>query len=159
MNNVFYIFLDIDGVLNNSTYTISRYNIHHKPMSMDYTPFDPECLNNLFILFYYLKNNNFEPRVVLSSSWRLNDISIEIVKSRLAEYGVQIYDKTKQLDTRGQEIQDYLSDRNFKDFIIIDDEDFDIKDLYPSNLIKTDDKCGFSKEKLYDALNCIKNIK
>ena len=42
------IFLDVDGVLNNASYTKKCYRKNgHKPMSMYCVPFDPYNLKNL----------------------------------------------------------------------------------------------------------------
>ena len=50
MSQVCYIFLDIDGVLNDETYIIECYKKHNKPMHMNHVPFNPKSLNVLMEL-------------------------------------------------------------------------------------------------------------
>ena len=78
---LFYIFLDIDGVLNNEIYFEECFNRHKVKgiMSMNRFPFDPKCLNNLMKLNQELQKQNYNVKIVLSSTWRLNQIDIGIV--------------------------------------------------------------------------------
>lgn len=149
-----YIFLDIDGVLNNEQYTLERCEKYNIALSLHYVPFDPDNLQNLYLLCSKLKDVGYTYEIILSSSWRLGEIPTEIVNVRLSEYGLQIKDKTPNLfGERGIEIEKYLSEHNdYVDMIILDDEDFDIKDKYPKNIIKTDYKYGFNKDSLERAL-------
>ena len=111
MNNkdlpIIYIFLDIDGVLNNYTYQEYCYSKHGKlGMGGRYFPFDPNCLENLMILCQIIEKNTYEVRIILTSTWRLNEIDTEIVKARLMEYGLRIYNKTEDINhNRGLEIE------------------------------------------------------
>lgn len=148
--NIFYIFLDIDGVLNNETYTLKCYEKHKQPMSMNWVPFDPKCIDNLYILCNMIKQLNMKPLIVLSSTWRLHEIDIEIVKARLAEYGLRIYDKTPYIDQeRGKEIDYWLKQHNdYIDYLILDDESFDITGDLKQHLIKTTYKSGFNRRQL-----------
>ena len=129
MSDVVYIFLDVDGVLNNENYLVRCYNRNgHRPMSLYYTPFDPKCLNNLMKLCQYLESNHLAPLLILSSTWRLDRDSLIVLNARLAEYGLRIFDCTEFLEAkRGKEIKEYLANHiRYKDYIIIDDEMFDI---------------------------------
>lgn len=120
MNRVklFYIFLDIDGVLNNMNYWNECFKRHHIKgiMSMHCFPFDPKCLNNLMKLNQELKKQNYNVKIVLSSTWRLNQIDTEIVNSRLAEYGMIIFAKTISLSSgnRGLEIKNFLDNEKYE---------------------------------------------
>lgn len=155
--NVIYIFLDVDGVLNDETYTEECWGRHHKPMHMNYAPFDPKCLNNLMVLNHSIINADLEPKFILSSTWRLSEIDTEIVKARLAEYGVRISDVTPFINgERGKEIQEYI-DKNpiFKDYIIIDDDSFDIIDIHSNKLVNTKYKDGFTSIELARALKLL----
>lgn len=153
LQNKIYIFLDIDGVLNNQNYIMKCYKMHDKPMSMHHVPFDPKCLKNLMILVQTLEKYKYKVELVLSSTWRMSDISIEIVKARLAEYGLRLYEKTGYRGHRGTEIKDYLERHDdYIYFLILDDDSFDIVDTYPDHLIKTKFKTGFTKSCLNKAL-------
>lgn len=157
---IVYVFLDIDGVLNSENYLEKCYRKHHKPMSMNHVPFDPKCLNNLMILVQTIEKH-YQVKIILSSTWRLHSIDYEIVDARLAEYGLCLSDKTPVINQeRGKEIQSYLKESKQKcnNFIILDDENFDILDYFPQNLIKTDFKTGFTKKCLKQCLKLL-NIK
>ena len=163
IKKLWYIFLDIDGVLDDETYFMKCYN-HHKVngiMSMHHFPFNPESLYNLMLLIQYIQKNEREVRIILSSTWRLHDIDTEIVKHRLAEYGLSIYGKTDNLDGyRGEEVLQYLnkSKDNYEHFIILDDD----KDFYDNqiknNLVKTEFMTGFTNECLMNALLLVNSI-
>lgn len=157
--NIFYIFLDIDGVLNNEEYWYECYERHKVKgiMSMDCFPFDPKCLNNLMILNQELHKKEYEVKIILSSTWRLGRESTAIVNSRLAEYGMRIASKTRNLNgDRGQEIKEFLNDYNHpraKNFLIIDDEVRSIsKEFEEKHIIETSYKKGFDEVKLKEAI-------
>ena len=156
MTKTFYIFLDVDGVLNNETYTISCYERHHKSMHMNHVPFDPKCLNNLMILVQSLEKLGFEVKIILSSTWRLSNIDYEIVNARIAEYGLKLDGKTPHFGDRGAEIKEYLKDKEYVDLLILDDDSFDIIDYFYFNLINTNFKVGFNSEALERALRYVK---
>lgn len=153
---ILYLFLDVDGVLNNEKYIVKCYEKHHKPMHMNHVPFNPTCLSNLMVLIQSLGTLNYDVKIILSSTWRLDNISYEIVNARLAEYGLKITDCTPYIDgNRGIEIKKFLSDKLYDELLILDDDDFDIKPYYPNNLVKTNFKNGLTKDKVTKALNII----
>ena len=156
MGNIIYIFLDVDGVLNNKDYLIKCYNKNgHRPMHMYHYPFDPDCLNNLMKLNQYLESKNLKPLLILSSTWRLDEEALIILSARLAEYGLKIFDSTEFIKAeRGKEIKNYIINHpRYKDFIIIDDEIFDFKEEYLlEKLIRTEFKTGFDNKVLNKAL-------
>lgn len=156
---VIYIFLDIDGVLDNEGYIKLCHYKHKKPMSMRNIPFDPRCVEYLKIL-YDMISKYYECRIVLSSTWRLNNIDTAIVEARLCEYGLRLYGATPDIshDCRGKEIQEYLNTRFFKDWkdiIILDDEDFDIKEYFPNNLVKTSFEYGLTFKEVEKAIDIL----
>ena len=158
MKELVFIFLDVDGVLNNENYIVKCYNKHHKPMSMNHVPFDPKCLNNLMILVQQIQQLDYDVNIILSSTWRLNEIDYNIVDARLAEYGLSLNGKTSYIDgIRGIEIKDFLQDKCYTNFIILDDDIFDIQDYFPNNLVKTDFKTGLTKHNVKQALKIIKS--
>lgn len=153
-SKLIYIFLDVDGVLNDEQYIEECYEKHNKPMSMNHVPFDPKCLNNLMVLCQTLEKSDYEIKLILSSTWRLHDIDYAIVDARLAEYGLQLSGKTDYLSgERGKEIEKFLFENNiYKDIIILDDDRFDIEPLYKDNLINTSFKTGFDDIALQKSL-------
>lgn len=156
MTKLIFVFLDVDGVLNNERYIVKCYKKHHKPMHMNHVPFDPRCLNNLMILVQTLEHNNYEVKIILSSTWRLSEIDYEIVNARLAEYGLKLSGKTPNLRAiRGEEIQDFLKDKIYENIIILDDDIFDIKEYFPNNIVRTNFKLGLTKNDVNKALKII----
>ena len=157
---VYYIFLDIDGVLNDEDYIIKAYEKNGGyAMNMSHVPFDPAALENLMEMIKIIRNYG-EPRIILSSTWRLSDIDTAIVKARLAEYGLQLNGKTPYNHmNRGIEIQDFLSVRaiDYK-LVILDDDTFDITPIYPDNLVAVDRKIGLQWEDCKKALNILNII-
>ena len=61
---------------------------------MNCFPFDPKCLNNFNEIKSRITKQNYNVKIVLSSTWRLNIVDTEIVNSRLAEYGMRIFANT-----------------------------------------------------------------
>ena len=148
----FYIFLDIDGVLDNENYWWKCFNKHHVKgiMSCDYWPLDPKCLFNLMKLYQYIQKQKYKPKIILTSTWRLSKTSTEIVKCRLAEYGMVLYSSTPNINgVRGEEIVSWLSNNNLytNTFIVIDDEIKDILQyIKKDKIIQTTFKKGFNKK-------------
>lgn len=163
---IFYIFLDVDGVLNNEEYFMECFNRHKVKgiMSMNCFPFDPKCLNNLMKLNQELQKKNYNVKIVLSSTWRLNQIDMEIVNARLAEYGMTIFAKTISLNSgdRGLEIKNFIESERYEkadDFLILDDEIGDIKKQFEDiHIIHTNFSTGFDNEKLEESMKKI-NLK
>ena len=153
MKKHFYIFLDVDGVLNNATYFYKCFNKHKNKgiMSCENFPFDPKCLNNLMILKQKLNNNGYKVHIILSSTWRMDKISIAIVNSRLAEYGMKVEDKTKIFTgDRTEEIKDYINKHFCVNYLVLDDANCNI---LSNHFIHTNFKTGFDDKKLEEALN------
>ena len=157
---LFYIFLDIDGVLNNIEYWNECFARHQVKgiMSMNCFPFDPKCLNNLMKLNQELQKQNYNVKIVLSSTWRLNQVDIGIVNSRLAEYGMRIFATTISLSSgkRGLEIKNFLEDEQYgkaDNYLILDDEIKDIVEQFEEkHIIHTNFNTGFDNEKLQEAI-------
>ena len=145
---IYYIFLDIDGVLNDEEYFLQCYRKNGGyPMHMHFAPFDPKTLDCLMYFIQDLRKTG-TPKIILSSTWRLNDTDTEIVKARIAEYGLRIEDRTPYIHSnRGEEIEDFLKKQEInKDysFVILDDDSFDIKNKFPDRLVLVDRYYGLS---------------
>ena len=66
---------------------------------------------------------------------------------------MSVYGKTKDIGERGLEIKEWLDNhKDVESFAILDDEDFDIAQYFPKNLVKTNTKIGLQKK---DAEKCI----
>ena len=148
-----YIFLDVDGVLNN----INHYKKQHKKYGGRFfcqnMPFNPRSLKNLRRI---AKKTNSS--IILTSSWRNSHDAMVVLEARLAEYGLKILSKTEYLEgKRGIEIVkwiekekiDAIEDR----FIIIDDEMYDILDHFAdSYIVKINSKYGLTYFKALEAI-------
>ena len=139
------LFLDFDGVLNNSK-SIKKFGTNQI--------FDKENIENLN---YILTAAN--PDIVISSNWRLS-LSLEEIKNFLYDQKLRnfniidittSYDKIYTPDnikiplTREQEILIYLSrTKNNRKFVILDDRD-DFGRFMP-HLVKTQIDYGLTRE-------------
>jgi len=152
---IIYIFLDIDGVLNNKNYILLCHYKHKQVMNMRNVPFDPQCLEYLRILNEII-SKYYECRIILSSSWRMSEMDTAIVKARLAEYGLKIKGRTPYIDMkRGLEITEFLKDKAYKNIIILDDDDFDIKRDFPNNIVKTNFDYGLTFREIEKSLEIL----
>lgn len=133
-----FLFLDIDGVLN---------QFGSKELYLD--------KRALKLLTDFVKKNNV--KIVLSSSWRIakNTTYIvgsginpyELIKTTLQQYGVEIFDVTGILKTRGDEIDTWLmtkTNREFK-YVILDDLD-DFYTFQKPYFVKVDGRVGLSQK-------------
>ncbi len=159
---IYYIFLDIDGVLNDEIYIEKCYDMNGGyPMSTSYVPFDPKTLFNLMNLVQKIRLvSDEEPRIVLSSTWRLRETDTEIVKARIAEYGLRLFDKTPYIHSeRGLEIKSFLNKQNLDEndykFVILDDDKFDIETIYADNLVYVNRIYGLSVSDVNKALKIL----
>ena len=117
------IFLDIDGVLNNEdTEDRCGYYIGIEDAKV-------ELLKQIV--------DETGAKIVLSSTWRLGidnrghrlEGHIPYLQEKLGKYGLEVFDKTKQLskygDLRGKEIHEWLSRHPDVDgWVVLDDEFF-----------------------------------
>ena len=149
------IFLDIDGVLNSSMYC------RENKVTGLWGAYD------IFIerLSRIAKEANAE--IVLSSSWRkIKDTphyKTHITK-KFKKYNLKIFDFTVDLSVnnemrgnRGFEINNWIANNIVDNYIIIDDEIEDIKNIHDaSHIIKTEIEIGLTEEKVKEAIKKIK---
>lgn len=147
------IFLDFDGVLNGYNRRIEFiFKIARKFHFIDF-------LNSIYDIFGIRTFKVFllkiiciftNSKVVLSSSWRKayyipykeNDSRGKQLIRKFKFFHIPVIGKTPKVSNgeRAIEIKEYLEQhKNIKNFIILDDESFDIKKYYPNNLILTSD--------------------
>ena len=159
----FIIFLDIDGVLNNYNYWYECAKRHNnkKLMNCQNFPFDPKCLENLMKLYQKIEEK-YTPQIVLTSTWRLSMVDTAIVNSRLAEYGMEIINKTDDLGgCRDNEIENFLlklklNNTSYANYLILDDNIWGFKQKFDDrNIIETNAQTGFNNEKLEEAIEKI----
>lgn len=140
-----YLFLDIDGVMNSAADRFSVKLVSDAPF---------ERLKKII--------DATGAKIILSSSWRrgYEHGTCDLLKQRLAEYGLSIEDITPiNNNRRGRQIQEWLMthdyDKNVDTFAILDDESFDILALYPEQMVKTDPMIGLTD---YHVWKCIDKL-
>lgn len=147
------IFLDFDGVLNgynrkiNFIFKIARKFHFIKFLNSIYDVFGIRTFKVFLLKLICIFTNC---KVVLSSSWR-NAYYIPYKKNgtrgkelirKFKFFHIPVIGKTPKAinGKRELEIKEYLEKhKDIKNFIILDDESFDIKEYYPNNLILTSD--------------------
>lgn len=84
-----YIFLDVDGVLNNKKHYKKLHNKYGGRFCCQDMPFNPRSLKNLRNII-----DATGAKLVLSSSWRKDEACLIVLKARLMEYGMKIHSMT-----------------------------------------------------------------
>lgn len=146
-----YIFLDIDGVLNNKDHYKKQHEKYGGRFFCQNMPFNPKSIENLQKVV-----SKFDAKIVLTSSWRKSAPCMTVLEARLCEYGLKIYDKTGDCGgSRGNEILDWMFAHTTDDdaYIIIDDEPYDIEESFKKdNIVFVDGTKGFNKPKMQEAI-------
>jgi hypothetical protein len=150
-----FVFLDIDGVLNDMTYweKFKKKNPELSDLKIPYIPFNPKSLRNLKKMNDKLKKKNIKITIILNSSWGRYAENRHILKAKLNEYGIRYHYKTlyrNRYDNKKEAVIEWLKNyNNPKEYLIIDDFDLDFKD---EHFVKTDMNSGFTNKKMYEAL-------
>lgn len=139
--NVKVVFLDIDGVL----VTYGDDAVYYNGTDMPFHRSCVECINILVA--------KTGCKIVISSAWRLTQrLSLPVI---FREEGVvgEIIGVTPSLGNRGQEIAAWLTGASglVTSFVIIDDVDLGISNLFPHRFVKTRGRTGFNPKALTDA--------
>ena len=155
------IFLDIDGVLNNTS-TEETFE--------DYYFVEDEKVK---LLKQLVTRTN--AKLVLSSTWRegwyakehisnpspsyLSAIRLfEALKQKLSEYGLELLSYTEDFGTRGEEIDLWLKNwtgEQVESFIILDDMYPEDLKLYTERLVQTSESLGLTQEDIEKAINML----
>lgn len=148
-----YIFLDVDGVLNNYNHYSKQHEKYGGRFFCQNMPFNPKSLENLRDII-----DKTGGQIVLTSSWRKSAPCMTVLEARLCEYGMKIFDKTGDTGSRGNDIIDWLFAHTGEgdEFIIIDDEMYDILDSFnEERIVKIDPRVGLDKKAKREVLNKI----
>ena len=146
------IFVDVDGVLNNSS-TLSRLRLRGAHGSVDLSQLiDP---SNLQVLARIVEATGAV--AVVSSSWRLRASQMDMLQSELAGCGIRVVGRTPELDhtdpraCRAAEIRQWLTDHDADGapWVAIDDIDLDCDGcgahrLGPDHFVRTDAERGLA---------------
>lgn len=143
----------IDGVLNSDQF--AKYCLDEE----GYDPFDNDDLDPRAIA--NLKNivNETSAAIILSSSWRWDEVAYKAVERQLRFYGLEIADTTIQDIrvnlTRTKEIQLYLEEHpSITNFVILDD--MEIEDPLKEHWVRCLFKDGLTKKLAKEAIQILK---
>lgn len=140
------IFLDVDGVLNSVQ---DGFSINLKTDK------------HLKLLEQLVKETN--SNIVLSSSWRIGfgrsfSLSNTLI-SRLKEHGLSILDITPEREdgNRSLEIKEWIGKNPVKNILILDDEEFDIGNIFLNNFVKTNNEIGLQEDDVKRGIKILNN--
>lgn len=172
------VFLDIDGVMNSTDEMLELLKQDSKNRFDISLPSPSKCM----LLKQLVDETGAE--IVLSSSWRRSLNAIQNIIDTFRPYGLRLDGFTQEevstvkfkntkfesinprhvyegyldsfTDDRGAEIAYWLLKHpEVTDFVILDDEDSDIKAWLPDNIIKTETKCGLTEENVIAAIKLL----
>ena len=145
--------MDIDGVLNHAKW-FKKYLFNNLEKQGFHLFFCPTNIENLNLLLNYYKNKNFIPRIVITSTWRLDEKDYITCKTMLLKYGLDYeceFDRTKlkPRGIRGRQIINYMDEHNIKNnYVIIDDKLKYIKNYFhKKNIILSTGLFGYGLTK------------
>lgn len=150
-----YIFLDIDGCLNNKDDWKIPYTINKR------------CLLNFSELCKIINKKYGFVKIVLISTWKEglnkdnNSPQIQHLIDTLSICGLTINDKTISVKgkTRQEEIEYYIRRNNIKDYIILDDDISLYNDISKINIYIVDYHTGFTEKDNKKILKTLKRSK
>lgn len=130
------LFLDIDGVLNCQSTKEKLPTVFG-----DFTGVDTKLLNKFK---NWLKDKDV--KIVLSSSWRLDERYDKAFTNRLKELGLSWISETPNLGHRGKDIAAWLDQNDVSHWAILDD----ISDVHPvgRGLVQTSEVRGLEDKHL-----------
>jgi len=135
------IFLDIDGVLrtHRSDLEWSQLLGVPIPLSVYDRRFDKKIVSYINEIVGYTR-----AKIVVTSTWRVKH-SLEELKQIFRDNGIaDVVDKTDIGLNRGEEIEQYISDNEIENYVVIDDQVNDIlKHIPKERVIKVDPIKGF----------------
>ena len=148
------IFLDIDGVLNNTS-SWNRGHRHGVVRGID--PANVKALNHL--MGKALETFKELPKIVVSSTWRyttkLEDLKVLLTAAGF-KHSDQVIDITGTIrgDVRGLEIQQWLTEHAPIDSILILDDSTDMVHLM-RKLLRTSDRFGLQDKHAWKAMKIL----
>lgn len=123
------LYLDIDGVLNNTEWE-NQILEEEGYYPLDRNELCPQNIVNLLFIVETLEQYFDTVDIILSSSWRWESEMTLAAANQLANYGLFILDKTEEeINTtisRSEEIRRHLNSHpQYKNFLILDDMPID----------------------------------
>lgn len=149
------IFLDIDGVMNNTPFIVKTQ--HGEGFDAYMKKFEPGCIKNLNKILGAVP----DVKIVVSSSWRMYYKTNSSLRRLLMENDIdagRLIGATPKRgihpDVRGNEIRHWLRENPVESFVILDD-DSDMLELLP-RLVQTDHKKGLTEEDADKAIQMLR---
>lgn len=135
------IFLDIDGVLNTEDSWKNPFKLNDN------------CIHNFCTA---LKKTGAEINIVLTSSWKNGFSSIpenetsqlKELREKLKKYGFKITGRTKSLENRMQEIDEFILNHEVYSYAIIDDDQNEYTNSYLKKVTLINPVTGFVSQKI-----------
>ncbi|MCR5670747.1 MAG: hypothetical protein K6G10_07045 [Butyrivibrio sp.] len=138
---MFYIFLDIDGVLNKESDWKIKYSI------------DKSCVNALKDISMLCEKQYGDIRIILSSTWKAgiskdgSSIQIKNLQEALATVGLAIFESTPMSNKgRQAEIEYFIRRNSVQHYLVIDDDLSLFEEPKRLNLLVSDYKKGLTKD-------------
>lgn len=132
------IFLDVDGVLNNAKWATQTYDEEHISVFYERLLY-PKALRVLKLIV-----DATQAEIVVSSTWRKDPQSLELLRTQLRSVGLDIFDVTPSTaGDRGQDITAWFDANKLcpiESYVILDD-DSDIGE-HKHHLIQTTFESG-----------------
>lgn len=142
------IFLDIDGVLRTHKSDLEWSLKLGEPIpDLCKRYFSKSAVRNLNEILGWSR-----AKIVVTSTWRTL-VSFDDLKKIFKENGVisEVVDITSIGINRGEEIEQYISDNNIVDYVVIDDNVSDIINVInKERVVKIDSKIGLEDENIID---------
>ena len=137
------IFLDVDGVIANTGNLLKKAVANKVKLTREADMFVPSCLHALKDLVTIM-----DAKVVISSSWRKLDETLQPLLLKLAEYEIPVIGITPSLMSgrRDDEIRDYIKQHRVKpsNVLILDDSETDLTSML-HRLYRVDGKHGLRR--------------
>lgn len=134
MEKINIIFLDIDGVMN-SYYYYKKFNFHEMLEK-----------NKVNMLKKVIKETN--AKIVITSKRKMIPSYINEITNEFIKNGIDIYDFTKEIGLKNDEVKDWLIDHNnINNYVILDDNDCGFLADFKDKFIKISSYYGLTKSK------------
>lgn len=140
------IFLDIDGLLRTHKSDLEWYDKDKIP-ELHKRKFSQKSVSNLNTILGITR-----AKIVVISTWRIL-VSFDDLKKIFKQNGIisEVIGITEIGTNRGEEIEQYISDNNIVDYVVLDDNVNDILNVIDNlRVIKIDSKIGLEDENIID---------
>lgn len=135
------IFLDVDGVLSPTS--------HWKDLKRDNLPFFGNRISKACMEQLYRIVDVCDAKVVVTSTWRQFPDDLAELMDALGTYAIPVIGTTpvRPDHIRGKEIKEWMKEHGHErqDFVILDDDSYDIVPYLKEHLFKTNSSDGLTE--------------